>query len=200
MVAQFVVAVWCCGPVVLSSLVVHASLNNVALYSSFLSLVFLLWWSLCLVFASLYSSHLSLYTWFIAHSCCPSGFVRLNIGAILSVVHPFAFVPSSWTDWWFSIFVSEFAGGKVYATSPFFVGFRFSSFVISCSYMRSDWTEWKDRFYIWEGYEVWAKLEKQGARAERKNGSEEDLSREFRGRWEVYVVVVVIAVWCCVFG
>lgn len=40
MVAQFVVAVWCCGPVVLSSLVVHASLNNVALYSSFLSLVF----------------------------------------------------------------------------------------------------------------------------------------------------------------
>ena len=97
-------------------------------------------------------------------------------------------------------FLWQFASGKVHATSPFFVRFRFSSFIISCSYMRSDWTAWKDRFYIWEGYEVWAKLEKQGARAERKNGSEEDLSREFRGRWEVYVVVVVIAVWCCVFG
>ena len=40
MVAQFVVTAWCCGSVVLSSLVVHASLNNVALYSSFLSLYF----------------------------------------------------------------------------------------------------------------------------------------------------------------
>ena len=40
MVAQFVIAAWCCGSVVLSSLVVHASLNNVALYSSFLSLYF----------------------------------------------------------------------------------------------------------------------------------------------------------------
>lgn len=32
-------------------------------------------------------------------------------------------------------FVSEFAGSKVYTSSPFFVRFRFSSFIISCSYI-----------------------------------------------------------------
>lgn len=76
MVAQFVVAVWCCGPVVLSSLVVHASLNNVALYSSFLSLVFFYYGDLyvsslrlcirliCLSIRSLFGLYSVLHIWF----------------------------------------------------------------------------------------------------------------------------------------
>jgi len=77
MVAQFVVAVWCCGPVVLSSLVVHASLNNVALYSSFLSLVFFIMVismsRLCVfVFVSFVSLHLVYSTLLLSVWFCPS--------------------------------------------------------------------------------------------------------------------------------